>query len=91
MLQKNLCFVSKNRQTPPKYSFRSTQEDKPGLLLPWLTVGAIKSIGISFLSTFTGLFICAMYGLFRPVCLDFLLSQVITHGPSVYVWYVVLR
>lgn len=67
------------------------QEDKPNLLLPWLLVGAVKNLGMGMLATATGLYTCAVLGGFKPICLDFLLSQFINIAPSVYIWIVVLR
>ncbi|KRT84613.1 hypothetical protein AMK59_1835 [Oryctes borbonicus] len=66
-------------------------EEKPGLLIPWLVVGAVKCLAMGAMSFSTGLYICLTYRFSKAACWDFLMTQVIDQGPSIYMWFCVLR
>ncbi|KAK9738461.1 hypothetical protein QE152_g9802 [Popillia japonica] len=66
-------------------------EEKSGLLIPWLVVGAIKCLAMGAMSFSTGLYICLTYRFSRAACWDFLMTQIIDQGPSIYMWFCVLR
>ncbi|GJQ72438.1 hypothetical protein Trydic_g3514 [Trypoxylus dichotomus] len=65
-------------------------EEKAGLLIPWLVVGAVKCLAMGAMSFSTGLYICLTYRFSKAACWDFLLTQVIDQGPSIYMWFCVL-
>ncbi|XP_022905060.1 uncharacterized protein [Onthophagus taurus] len=65
-------------------------EERPGLLIPWLIVSTIKCLLMGVMSLLTGLYICVVYKFSKAACWDFLLTQIIDHGPSLYTWLCVL-
>ncbi|XP_018320360.1 uncharacterized protein LOC108733616 [Agrilus planipennis] len=65
-------------------------EERPNLLLPWLTVGAVKSLGMGFFAFTAGMYACFVYGAWRPACIDFFFAQIIDNAPSMYAWIIVL-
>lgn len=69
----------------------SFQEEKAGLLIPWLIVGAVKCLAMGAMSFSTGLYICLTYRFSKAACWDFLMTQVIDQGPSIYMWFCILR
>ncbi|KAI4455816.1 adenosine deaminase [Holotrichia oblita] len=73
-----------------KNNYASFKEEKSGLLIPWLVVGAIKCLAMGAMSFSTGLYICLTYRFSRAACWDFLMTQIIDQGPSIYMWFCVL-
>ncbi|XP_060523194.1 uncharacterized protein LOC132700090 [Cylas formicarius] len=65
-------------------------EEKPNLMLPWLFLGILRCLLLNFIAFLAGSFVCHKERGLQPVCLDFLLAQVVDHAPSVYAWFSML-
>uniref|UniRef100_A0AAR5QE80 Uncharacterized protein n=1 Tax=Dendroctonus ponderosae TaxID=77166 RepID=A0AAR5QE80_DENPD len=65
-------------------------EEKPHLMLPWLLLGIIRCLILNALTFVLGTFICHKEKGLNSICLDYIIAQVIEHGPSVYAWFSIL-
>ncbi|KAK9885201.1 hypothetical protein WA026_010706 [Henosepilachna vigintioctopunctata] len=64
--------------------------DTPRLLIPWITVATLR-LCIDIMTTFVGLYISLSYGVMRFLWIEFLLVQILQHGPSYYIWLTIVR
>lgn len=59
-------------------------------MLPWLLVGALRSLVATAVAYSCGIYICSAYKFSKPVCADFILAEIVEYGPSIYTWFCVL-
>ncbi|XP_045478056.1 uncharacterized protein LOC123683197 isoform X2 [Harmonia axyridis] len=64
--------------------------DREYLLIPWIVVGTIR-LCCDIVATVIGLFICSKYGLLSTLWIEFLIVQLLKHGPAFYVWLTIVR
>ncbi|XP_050297859.1 uncharacterized protein LOC126737147 isoform X3 [Anthonomus grandis grandis] len=66
-------------------------EEKPSLMLPWLLLGIIRCLILNIITFVVGTYICHKERGFSPICFEYILSQFIEHGPSIYAWMAILN
>ncbi|KAL3274483.1 hypothetical protein HHI36_015866 [Cryptolaemus montrouzieri] len=59
-------------------------------MIPWLIVSAVR-LCVDCLTTFAGLYICSAYGFLNTIWIEFILVQLLEHGPFFYIWWTILN
>ncbi|XP_057672209.1 uncharacterized protein LOC130903868 [Diorhabda carinulata] len=62
-------------------------ETKSFLIIPWLVIGLVRTIFVNFLTLSAGCYSCFLQKGVHLTCLDFIISQIVDHGPAVYAWF----
>ncbi|EEB16620.1 hypothetical protein Phum_PHUM430240 [Pediculus humanus corporis] len=86
-LKKGLTIVWET-DLPSEYF--SPVDAAPGIMLIWLLISAVKSIGMTFFEALTGVYVCSAFGSIRNDCIEFFLSKSVEIIFATYLWVSVL-